>query len=541
MAKGGLGTFRSSGGSDLPELPPLAGGFKIPIIAAPNVESFTDAGRRIKGLGDTAAGAAGGQMLYGDSFEKSAEKLGLFNVTQDAAIKKTNTAFRSFNNLNRNVKKATVGFADLNKYIASFGLVKSIAGGVFLGEALNGIVSGFSRTIEKVSLLNREFYFLNKTLQGPGAASIWSMMLGGQMAGLSAETTLGAVSSVGFSLRSNPGVAALISKLIGKDVTGTKAISGTTPLDIVTSLKNKGMPIWQAQQYGELAGVPTETFYRLWDNLKDVTDATAEQSKRLKSFGIDVEKTDSSFNELYKSLTRVGAIFEVLGTEMGSWLARNFATPALNEMAYLLNPSAGKQGVSAPQYPTTQDFRHKTPGVTAPFKTSPSFYSFANPKERMIHYYEGLGLTTDTATKLAYNNAMEVSGSTGDKINDRLVPYGTKTIKNSSAVEMINSTTIAQNMLQDKVINAERGAQIWKNTLEHAAYNNYMNKVMTNYNADYSANNRTQNIDMPVSHTTNITVNGNADMGVMRDAASILGKDSWEMSLRQAVRGDTFR
>ena len=77
----------------------------------------------IKGLGDTAAGAAGGQMLYGDSFEKSAEKLGLFNVTQDAAIKKTNTAFRSFNNLNRNVKKATVGFADLNKYIASFGLV----------------------------------------------------------------------------------------------------------------------------------------------------------------------------------------------------------------------------------------------------------------------------------------------------------------------------------------------------------------------------------------------------------------------------------
>ena len=85
-------------------------------------------------------------------------------------------------------------------------------------------------------------------------------------------------------------------------------------------------------------------------------------------------------------------------------------------------------------------------------------------------------------------------GNAGDKINDRLVPYGTKTIKNSSAVEMINSTTIAQNMLRDKVINAERGAQIWKNTLEHAAYNNYMNKVMTNYN-NTSTDNSPRNIE----------------------------------------------
>src|SRR5208337_3804169 len=150
-------------------------------------------------------------------------------------------------------------------------------------------------------------------------------------------------------------------------------------------------------------------------------------------------------------LTRVGTIFEVLGTEAGSWLARNFATPALNEMAYLMNPSAGKQGVSAPQYPTMQAFRNRTPGVTTPSRTMSSFYSFTNPKERMIHYYEGLGLTADSATKLAYNHAMEVStpsGSAGDKINDRLVPFSGKTIKNS-AVEMINSTTVAQKMLQN--------------------------------------------------------------------------------------------
>src|SRR5208337_1255497 len=190
-------------------------------------------------------------------------------------------------------------------------------------------------------------------------------------------------------------------------------------------------------------------------------------------------------------LTRVGTIFEVLGTEAGSWLARNFATPALNEMAYLMNPSAGKQGVPAPQYPTMQAFRHRTPGVTSPSRTMSSFYSFTNPKERMIHYYEGLGLTTDTSTKLAYNHAMEVSGDTGDKINDRLVPYSGKTIKNSAAVEMLNSANVAQKMLQDKVINAERGSQIWHNTMEHAAYNSYMAKSLANYNNSSTNNSHT--------------------------------------------------
>src|SRR5208337_3102702 len=266
--------------------------------------------------------------------------------------------------------------------------------------------------------------------------------------GLAPGQTLNAVASVGGALRGNPGVSAWVSKLLGRDMTGTNAISGRTPLDIVNALHKGNMPFWAAQQYGtEVAGVPEGEFTRLWFNLKDANEAYSEQEKRLKAFGINVEKTDNNFNELHKSLTRVSSVFEIIGTQAGSWLAQNVATPALNAVADLLTPSPK----AAPQYPTMQDFRHRTPGITAPSRTMSSFYSFANPKERMIHYYEGLGLTTDSATKLAYNNAMEVStpsGSAGDKINDRLVPFSGKTIKNS-AVEMINSTTVAQKMLQN--------------------------------------------------------------------------------------------
>src|SRR5208337_275347 len=399
--------------------------------------------------------------------------------------------------------------------------------------------------------------------------------------GLAPGQTLNAVASVGGALRGNPGVSAWVSKLLGRDMTGTNAISGKTPLDIVNALHNKNMPFWAAQQYGtEVAGIPGNEFTRLWDNLKDVNAATEEQAKRIRSFGVDVEKSDSSFVELHRSLIRVGAIFELLGTQVGSWLARNIATPALNELAFMLNPSTGKPGEN-PQYPTTQAFRNKTPGLTAPWpKTAPStptptMGTSNNLKESAISYYQNLGISRNAAIGIVTGMQGESgAGLDPNSTNPTSGMYGVMNwdtnrrnnfkrifghdIHGSSREEQMQfaamemqgtggdpGTAKAFQLLKSQPnISASQATTIWEDMAERhgdAAYTAKLASQAQNYAMQNPSPSKgaVQNFD--VDHNVSITVNGNADLGVMRDAASILGKDRWEQQLRQAVRSDTFR
>src|SRR5208337_1410080 len=279
-----------------------------------------------KGLADANAALAATEKLQADSLERAQKRLGLW-------IPNT-----------KNATHAATGFKNsitgLNNEISSFGFVKTIASGMFIGTAIEKISGTLLGIIPKIASTRQEFYHLTRELQSPGAATVWQMLNAGSMIGLAPGQTLNAVASVGGALRGNPGVSAWVSKLLGRDMTGTNAISGRTPLDIVNALHNKNMPLWMAQQYGtEVAGVPEGEFTRLWFNLKEANDAYSEQEKRLKAFGINVEKTDGSFYELHKSLTRVSSVFEIIGTQAGSWLAQNVATPALNAVADLLTPS----------------------------------------------------------------------------------------------------------------------------------------------------------------------------------------------------------
>ena len=105
-------------------------------------------------------------------------------------------------------------------------------------------------------------------------------------------------------------------------------------------------------------------------------------------------------------------------------------------------------------------------------------------------------------------------------------------------------TAKAYQLLRNPDITAAQATNVWENMVERhgdAAYTAKLASQAQNYAMQNPSPSKgaVQNFD--VDHNVSITVNGNADLGVMRDAASILGKDRWEQQLRQAVRSDTFR
>src|SRR5208337_2822158 len=185
-----------------------------------------------KGLADANAALAATEKLQADSLERAQKRLGLW-------IPNT-----------KNATHAATGFKNsitgLSNEISKFGFVATIAEGLLVGKMGSALLG----VIPKLVSVRQEFYHLTRELQNPGAATVWQMLNAGSMIGLAPGQTLNAVASVCGALRGNPGVSAWVSKLLGRDMTGTNAISGRTPLDIVTALHNKNLPLWAAQQYG---------------------------------------------------------------------------------------------------------------------------------------------------------------------------------------------------------------------------------------------------------------------------------------------------
>src|SRR5208282_4443223 len=307
---------------------------------------------------------------------------------------------------------------------------------------------------------------------------------------------------------------------------------------------------------------------------------TEEQAKRIRSFGVDVEKSDSSFVELHRSLIRVGAIFELLGTQVGGWLARNIATPALNELAFMLNPSMGKPGEN-PQYPTTQAFRNKTPGLTAPWpKTAPSAPTMgtSNLKESAISYYQNLGISRNAAIGIVTGMQGESgAGLDPNSTNPTSGMYGVMNwdknrrsnfqrifghdIHGSSREEQMQfaamemqgtggdpGTAKAFQLLKSQPdISASQATTAWEDMAERHGNAAYTARLASQAQ-DYAMQNPSpskgavQNFDIDHAGVT-VNVQGNMDYGTLNSMNSILNNDfrKLEMSMRQAIRSDTFR
>src|SRR5208283_607340 len=125
------------------------------------------------------------QQIKGVTGEFSAAQKDLEKITDSlAATKKVETealerAQKRLGLYIPNVKgatHATSGFQNsltgLNKEIDNFGLIKTIAEGMFIGTAIEKISSAFLGVIPKLVSARQEFYHLTRELQSPGAATV---------------------------------------------------------------------------------------------------------------------------------------------------------------------------------------------------------------------------------------------------------------------------------------------------------------------------------------------------------------------------------
>src|SRR5208337_736138 len=202
--------------------------FVVDIIASPNTPTFKNSENLLKAIEVGAARLGltfGGVTLTSKNLHDQFERLKKPSAEISKIIETTN--------------KHTKDLLGFWGHTAAYSL----------GNIIPGLVSQFGTLIGKVALFSEHWYYLNRLMRQPGAGSLFSMGFAGSMIGLSSEQTLGAVASTGLAVRTNPGIAAFLSKLLGKDLTHGEAISGGTPLDIVNKLKATGQPDWLNAQY----------------------------------------------------------------------------------------------------------------------------------------------------------------------------------------------------------------------------------------------------------------------------------------------------
>jgi hypothetical protein len=449
--------------------------------------------------------------------------------------------------------------------------------GVAAGETVSRVFTGIARWAEKaavkVAIFGEELYYMNRRLGQPGTGGLFNFAFAAQQIGLAPEQGLGAIEGMGAAIRTNPGLAGLLSKLLPGYKPGA-AVGAQDTLGLVNSLKGRfgENGYFVASQFAEQFGLGEHEFRQMWTNLEELNEQTKVASERQKQFGLDTAKSSLSFVEFHRALNTVIDILDIQATKIGAWILDREVTPILKDIGAVM------QG----QRPSVADHKSHKNGETGWQWLKRSIFGgsesaappnlSSNAKEAAIQRFMGMGMPREAAIGAATG----LQGESGQNINPQSVnassgAYGIANwlgqrkrnfaamfghpIEQSSAEEQWQflsaelqgkggdpQTAAAFKLLKNPNITAGQATGVWENMVERhgqAAYTSKLQLEAQNYSSSHPSGGATQNFD--VDHTTHITVNGNADMGVMKDAASILGKDRWDDQLRQAVRGSNFR
>jgi Phage tail lysozyme len=456
-----------------------------------------------------------------------------------------------------------------------------VAAGETVSKMFTGIAAYAERAAVKVALFGEELYYMNRRLGQPGTGGLFNFAFAAQQIGLSPEQGLGAIEGMGAAVRTNPGLSGLLSKFLPGYKPGS-AIGSNETLGFINQMKGRfgEKGYFAASQFAGEFGLDEYTFRQMWTNIEELNEQTKIASERQKQFGLDTDKSSKSFTEFHRALNPVIDILEVQVTRISAWLADKIGTPILKGAAALMSNTSASDVMSlgrfadagavgawlAEKWQGTTGGAGPVAGNTAPTNLS------SNVKEAAIQRFMGMGLSREAAIGAATG----LQGESGQNIDPQSInkssgAYGIANwlgqrkrnfaamfghpIEQSTAEEQwqflsaeLNGkggdpqTAAAFKLLKNPNITAGQATGVWENMVERhgqAAYTAKLQLEAQNYSNSHPSGGAVQNFD--VDHTTHITVNGNADMGVMKDAASILGKDRWDDQLRQAVRGSNFR
>jgi len=459
-----------------------------------------------------------------------------------------------------------------------------VAAGETVSRVFTGIAGWAEKATAKVAAFGEELYYMNRRLGQPGTGGLFNFAFAAQQIGLSPEQGLGAIEGLGAAVRTNPGLAGLLSKLMPGYKPGNTAGAQDT-LGLVNSLKGRfgENGYFVASQFAEQFGLGDHEFRQMWVNLDELNAQYKVHSERLKDAGLNTDASSKSFAEFNRALNDVTDILTVQSTKIGAWLAENIGTPVLKAMGDSKEP-----GFWAWRDKKVKEFENwitgsgTTPeGGSAPAPAPATGSSgvnrdrlrqelAANPNLRQkimaISAGENLNPTANQAVLESMMNRALMMGTslafeartTGE--GGYYAGYNPGALQNPKTAAMIAENlqrvlggSNVSNYATDNASGAFAAGRtgMYSPTLSAGGETFfYPNRSDARGAAQYQAWKSAQTsyapsgggVNYDVDHNVTVNVNGNMNMDTAKEAASLLSKDSpWEQQMRQMVRGANFR
>lgn len=194
-----------------------------------------------------------------------------------------------------------------------------------LGQVVVATATAIAYSVTKIAENYEELYYVAQRT-GASVASLQAFEYGAKQIGVTAGQSRGAVEGLARSMRSSPGVSAVLNQL-GVQTRG----QDTTQIlnNFVRSVSR--MPFYLASQYGRLVGIDDDTLLQLILNLPKAEAAMADYNKRQKEAGVDAKGLSKQSLEFVN-------VLEKLESDIGitaSRIAADFLPAATKVVGFL--------------------------------------------------------------------------------------------------------------------------------------------------------------------------------------------------------------
>lgn len=163
-----------------------------------------------------------------------------------------------------------------------------------VGAATTTMVATFAYNMEKL-------YYASKRIKS-SVGNLQAMQFGAEQIGISGETMLASLEGIAKSIRSNPGILALI-KSFGVQVEGRDM--SDVMRDVVKVLGT--MPHYVGAQFAAMFGMDEQTFLHMKENMAELEAAVEKRNQLAKGMGVDADAAAKASKELMNTWREVVA------------------------------------------------------------------------------------------------------------------------------------------------------------------------------------------------------------------------------------------
>lgn len=220
-----------------------------------------------------------------------------------------------------------------------------------LGKGLIGLAAGTAAAVAMFGNSMEKLYYASQR-SGASAANLDAFEYAAKQVGVSTEAMEASITSLGTTIRSQPGIQQYIENLLGHSIKDEDVAD--TWLELMTKLKplmEQGPAgVSKANSIANLLGIDPDTLFMVTKHLSDFKAAVQEEKNRQKEDGVDLDAAAKSGVEYAKALGRIKAEAMMLRNAIGVQLLPKFTefsgvvTEVLKDWTHLVMQEPPKNG-----------------------------------------------------------------------------------------------------------------------------------------------------------------------------------------------------